>query len=101
MNKIGKVFGIIIIILFFSLYFSKYSTDYNENKKILTEEAIIAYEKDIKKGIEINPEKYHEPEKDYNNRISKAGLYISKLIEKGFKNGLHLLMKILKYAENS
>jgi hypothetical protein len=101
MNRISKIIGIMIVILFFSLYFSKYSMDYNQNKKILTEEAIQEYEKDLKEGIEINPEKYQEPEKDYNNRVSKVGLNTSKLIEKGFQKGLKLLMKSLKYLEES
>ena len=101
MNRLGKVAGIALIILFFSLYFSKYNMDYNQNKKILTEEAIIEYEKDIKEGKEINPEKYQEPEKNYNNKVAEVGLKTSKIIEKGFKKGLRLLMKSLKYLENS
>ena len=101
MNRLGKVIGIILIITFFSLYFSKYNMDYNQNKKILTEEAIIEYEKDLKDGKEINPEKYQEPEKNYNNKVDIVDLKTSKIIEKGFKKGLRLLMKSLKYLENS
>ena len=101
MNRLSKGIGILLVIFFFSLYFSKYSIDYNQNKKILTEEAIIEYEKDLKEGIEIHPEKYQEPEKNYNNKVSEVGLKTSKLIEKGFKKGLQLLMKSLKYLEES
>ena len=68
MNKILKLLGIILIILFLSLYFSKYNNNYYENKNNLTDEAIKRYEKDLKEGKNIDPNNYIVQEKNYNNK---------------------------------
>ena len=101
MNKIGKVLVQVLIILFLSLFLSKYSTEYNENKKVLTEQAIIEYEQDLKEGKDILAKNYQIKEKDYNNRVAKMGRKISSVIEKTFNKGFDYLMKCLEYLQNS
>ena len=93
MKRIIKVLFIIILILFLSLYFSKYTNSFYENKKVLTDEAILQFEEDLKKGREIDSSNYLREEKDYNNKMSRIGLKSSMIIEKSFK-------KILKYSMN-
>lgn len=95
MKKILKVVSIIILILFFSIFFSRYNT-YYENKKVLTDSAIKRFENDLKEGKEIVASNYIEPEKNYNNKISKIGLKASKVIESSFNKGMKFLMKYLE-----
>ena len=95
MNKIIKGIGIIIIIMFLSLYLSKINIETYENKRLLTEEAIIKYEKDLKEGKNILENNYIVEEKNYNNKPSELGRKASKLIENSFKKGLKLLMNFL------
>lgn len=95
MNKILKISSIIILILFFSLFFSRYNNFY-ENKKTLTDSAIERFEKDLKDGKEIVASNYIEPEKNYNNNISKIGIKTSKLIENTFNKGMKFLMKYIE-----
>ena len=97
MKKIIKPIGIILIILFLSLYLSSYNTSYYENKNILTEDAIKRFEKDLKQAKKIDVNNYIEKEKDYNNKVSKTTLKISKFIDKSINKSLKL---ILKYLEN-
>ena len=98
MNKLLKLIGIIIIILFLSLYFSKYSNSYYEERTLLTEESIKQYEKDLKTGKNIVSNNYIPKEKDYNNKASKLGIKTSKLIEDLVNNTLKY---IVKYMDNS
>ena len=101
MNKIIKLIIISVMILFLSLYFSRYSTNYYEDKKEITNEAIKRYEEDLKQGIKINPSNYQEEEKNYDNKISKIGIKTSKLIEKSFEKGLKFVMKKLTQLESN
>ena len=101
MNNIIKLFFIGILILFLALYFGKYTTTYYENKKVLTEEAIEQYEKDLKEGKEIHPEDYQIQEKNYNNNISKLGIKTSKFIENSFHKMMKFIMNELnKYTDS-
>lgn len=95
MNKIIKGTGIVLIILFLSLYLSKFNIETYENKRLLTEEAIVKYEKDLKEGKNIVENNYIVEEKNYNNKPSQIGRKASKLIENTFKKGLKILMKLL------
>ncbi|MBQ9019179.1 MAG: hypothetical protein IJ097_02570 [Bacilli bacterium] len=98
MNKVFKLLGIVIIILFLSLYFSKYNNEYYENKNDLTEEAIKKYEKDLKEGKKIIPSEYIPKEKDYNNTVSRMGMKASRIIEKIINNSVKYAVK---YIDNS
>lgn len=100
MKNLIKGVGIVVLILFFSLFFSRYN-NYYENKKVLTDEAIERFERDLKDGKEIVASNYLEEEKNYNNKASKIGLKTSKAIEKTFNKGLGLIMKYLESLQNS
>ena len=91
MKKILKLLALLLFVFFLSLYLSKYTNTYYENKKVLTDEAIKEYEKDLKTGQPINSKNYLKEEKNYNNKASRIGLKTSNLIEKGFNS-------ILKYS---
>ena len=93
MKKIIKVISLIIIVFFTITYLNR-NNNYYENKNILTNEAIERFEKDLKEGKEIIPSNYIEPEKDYNNKVSKMVLKTSSIIEK-FVN--KVIKKVLEY----
>ena len=99
MNRIGKLLIQGILILFLSLFLSKYSTDYNESKKLLTEAAIQEYERDLKEGEDIISRKYQPEEKNYSNRISKIGRKLSSIVEKTFDKGFYYFMRYLEYLQ--
>ena len=101
MKNLIKLLFIVFLIFFLSLYFSNYNNSYYENKKILTDEAIERFEKDLKEGKEINAKDYLPKEKDYNNKASKLGIEISNVIEKTFKKSLKIFMKYLEKVSNS
>lgn len=92
--------SIILLILFFSLYFSKYNNDYYENKRVLTDEAMKQFEKDVKSGKKIDAKNYLPKEKDYNNKASELGVKSSELIEKLFTKGLGAMMSYLNSLQN-
>ena len=76
-----------LFILFISLYVTQATGYYefsNAKKSTLTNEAIKKFEQDVKEGKEIAAKNYLEEEKQYNNKISKASLTLSKTIEKSF-----------------
>lgn len=100
MNRIGKLLVQLILIVFLSLFMSKYTTEYNENKRILTEEAIIEYEKDLKDGKDIMAKKYVPEEKNYNNRAAKVGRKLSSMIEKVFHKGFQSFMRFLNQLQD-
>ena len=96
MNKTIKIIGIVLFVMFLSVYFSRYNTNYYENRNVLTEEAIVKFEQDIKEGKDISINTYLKEEKDYNNKASTIGLKISQGIEIGFKKSLKLLFKCME-----
>lgn len=101
MKKIFNLVTVALIILFLSLYFSKNNNEYYINKKVLTDEAIERFEKDLKNGKKIKASDYLPKEKDYNNKVSKLGLKTSSLIEKAFTKSLKLFAKYISKLENS
>lgn len=80
----------IIIIILFVIYLFIFSSsssgyyEYSNNKKtVFTEEKIKEFEKDIEEGKKVDINNYLEYEsKDYNNKITNIGLYISDIINK-------------------
>ena len=96
MNKTIKIIGIVLFVMFLSVYFSRYNTNYYENRNVLTEEAIVKFEQDIKEGKDISINTYLKEEKDYNNKASTIGLKLSQCIEIGFKKSLKLLFKCME-----
>ena len=96
MNKTIKIIGIVLFVMFLSVYFSRYNTNYYENRNVLTEEAIVKFEQDIKEGKDISINTYLKEEKDYNNKASTIGLKLSQGIEIGFEKSLKLLFKCME-----
>lgn len=95
MNKTIKILGLLLVIMFLSVYFSRYNNSYYENRNVLTEEAILKFENDVKEGKNININSYLKEEKDYNNKLSTIGIKTSNIIEKSFKKTLKFLFKQL------
>ena len=95
MNKTIKLLGSMLVIMFLSVYFSRYNNSYYENKNVLTEEAIVQFEKDVKEGKNVNVSTYLKEEKDYSNKASSIAMKTSNFIELGFKKTLKLLFKTL------
>ena len=100
MNRLIKIMGIMLFIMFLSLYLSNYNTNYYENRRVLTEEAMDRFEKDVKSGKKIIASSYLLKEKNYSNRISKIGMESSKLIENIFSKGLRIVMRYLDSIQN-
>lgn len=96
MNKLLKLMGICIVIIFLSLYFSNYNNNYYENKTYLTDEAIKKYEKDLKDGKIIVGDKYLPKEKNYNNKASRLGIKTSTFLENIINKGLKYMAKYLE-----
>lgn len=96
-----RFFGIIIVILFFALYFGQYTGYYNisnERKTTLTNEAIERFERDVSEGKEIVASNYLSRENNYNNRLSKLGLGLSKLIGEGFNKIINAIFREVERA---
>lgn len=102
--KIFKVTTIIIFILFFCtmmLSLSGYYQSTLQRKTALTNEAINAFEQDIKAGKDIDINNYIEMnKKDYDNAFTESGRYISKkinnLISSGIEKSLKIIIKIIE-----
>ena len=102
-----KIFHGFIWFLFLSflvLYFAQaggYYEELNNKKASLTEEKIKQFEEDIKNGKEIKVENYVvNMNKDYSNKISSFGLFVSKTLADGFKWGINNLFSNLDKVVN-
>lgn len=101
-KKIGKIFRFITLTLFItfaSLYISQSAgyIEYENRKQVaLTESQIKKFEKDVKDGKQVDVEKYLKTnEKNYQNNISKVGLKVSKIMEKGVNKVVDVSFKFL------
>ena len=101
--KIPKVLRFIFYALVFSficLYFAGktgYYTKVISRNTYLTNEAIIAFEKDVSEGKRVDIKDYiNTPKKDYRNFCSEVGFRISDGIDKLLNDGVVWLLKILK-----
>lgn len=92
MKKIIKFLFLISIIFFLVVYFGRNNIITNQNMT-LTEEAIHEFEKDLKEGKEIIPSNYMPKKKDYNNKASKVGLEVSRIIDKVSNKVLKRILK--------
>lgn len=85
-DKIFKHVLTFLFIIFIALYISQSTGyyEYEQYKKVaLTNEQIEQFEKDVKEGKSVDVKDYvEETKKDYGNKVSNAGLQISKKIEK-------------------
>lgn len=101
--KIPKTLRFIFYTLVFSfiyLYFAGktgYYTKVISRNTYLTNEAIIAFEKDVSEGKRVDIKDYIKtPKKDYRNFCSEVGFRISDGIDKLLNDGVVWLLKILK-----
>lgn len=98
-NGIFKIAFIILSVSFITLYISN-STGYFEYHQrqnvILTDEKIKQFEEDVKNGVNLDLESYLEnTKKNYNNKTSKLGLFLSNKIGEYAKKGIEIAFKFL------
>jgi len=98
-NNFFKIVFIILSVSFITLYISN-STGYFEyhqrQKAVLTEENIKKFEEDVKNGINLDLETYLEStKKNYNNKTSSFGLFLSYKIEEYSKKWIEATFEIL------
>jgi len=92
------------IILLFILYLSLsiametgyYEAKLNE-KTILTEESIQKFEQDVREGKNVDINDYVvEKNRDFSNSATKAGVFISNIIQNFMSDGLNSMVNVLK-----
>ncbi|MCI9585499.1 MAG: hypothetical protein HFH45_02545 [Bacilli bacterium] len=101
-KKLGKIFRfttLTLFITFVALYISQSAgyVEYENRKQVaLTQNQIKKFEADVKKGKQVDIEKYLKTnEKNYQNNISKVGLKVSKIMEKGVNKAVDVSFKFL------
>ena len=94
-DKIFRSILVFLFVIFIALYISQSTGyyEYEQYKKVaLTNEQIKQFENDVKEGKNVDVKDYvSETKKEYGNKVSNAGLRISKEIEKHvtkFINGI-------------
>ena len=99
LTKIFKKIFLILLISFTALYISDaagYSEFKQHNKKVMNEQKIKKFEKDVSEGKNLNLEDYLvDDTKNYSSNISRIGNNISKQIEKYVVTGLNGTFKFL------
>ena len=103
-KQLIKLLVLIVVGLFISLYFTAIGGYYENsmrNKNILTKEAMIRFEQDIKEGKPIIASNYIQEEKDYTNNISKTTMKISNYISKSFDKIMKFIFKQLEKSVNN
>lgn len=98
-NKTFKIIFWVLLITFITLYLSQ-ATGYYEyelhQKVVLTEEKIRQFEKDVAEGKNIDIEDYLEnTNKNYSNKASSIGYYLSSTIGKYVRIGIEEALKAL------
>lgn len=98
-NNFFKFIFIILSVSFLTLYISN-ETGYFEYQQrqnvILTKEKIEKFENDIKNGVNLDLEAYLEnTQKNYNNKASKTGLFLSNKIGEYAKDVIETTFKFL------
>jgi len=91
MKRLIKPCFFILIVLFVIIFLNRNNEYVNAN--VLSEESIIRFEEDLKKGKEIIPSNYLNPKKDYENKANKIGMKCSNLIEKAVNKVLQRLLE--------
>ena len=89
---------------FLSLYITSTSGYYEYNlkkKSILTEEAILKFEQDVKAGKKIIASNYIEEQKNYNNKTSQITLKASNLISRIFDKLMKSIFSKIESTVNS
>ena len=95
-EQVLRIIGISFIIMFFSLYLIQLNnySGYAENQKnILTNEAIKRFEEDVHNGVEIDEDNYLVKEKNYNNSFTHIGMKLSSFIENKFNKTMNRIFR--------
>ncbi len=89
---------LVLFLIFISLYLMDNLGYYNiaSKDKILTEEKLKEFEKDVKEGNAIDLKKYTKNDTNYKNFYSNIGYKASKSIDTVLNKGLKNIGKILK-----
>lgn len=100
-NIFLKIIGLLFVI-YFSLYLMENLGYYNINtkNKVLTEEAIKEFEKDVKNGRSIDIKNYVGDNTNYKNFYSNIGYNVSVSIDNVFNKGLKKVGNVLKKLFN-
>lgn len=103
-NRIFKWCFFILFITFLTLYFSQ-GTGYFEFKQhqkvVYTKEQIEKFEEDVANGRDVHIEDYVEnTKKDYSNKVSDLGYYISEnlgnVVKKGIEGTFSMINKMVE-----
>ena len=102
--NIMKFIFISLFVFFLIIYFSGSGTYYENQlhkRTLFTEEQIKKFEQDVADGKNVSVEDYiNEPVKNYGNKTSSAGLFLSKGISNYIKKGLEKTFKMIsKFIE--
>ncbi len=103
-NNIFKVIFLILFLAFLTIYFSQESGyyDYELHKQsVFTKEQIKKFEEDVANGKDVRIEDYLvSVKKDYSNKTSKFGYFVSKNVGKYIKDSIENTFKIIgKFVE--
>ncbi len=103
-KQLIKTGAIVLIVSFFSLYFTTLGGYYEyslSKKNILTEEAIMRFEEDVKAGKEIIASNYIEEDKDYSNKATKLAMKISNFISETYDKTMKFIFKQIESTVNN
>ena len=90
-----------LIILYTIIYIAQAMGYYeysNHKNNSLTKNAVEQFEKDVKAGKTIKASDYIKEQNNYNNKISKAGIFISSTIETVFDSVMKVVFKEVSKA---
>lgn len=94
----------IFFIVFISLFIASKSGYYeyeNHNKKVFTEEKMKEFENDLKEGKNVDIKNYiYEDNKNYENKITKIGNFISNLLSNGILKSVKITTKVFENLFN-
>ena len=98
-NKVFWKIFLVLLIGFTAIYISEVTGYYEfeqHNKKVLTEQQIKQFEKDVAEGKNVDINEYINHEQvNYSNKLSKLGLNISTGLEDIIVSGLESTFKFL------
>lgn len=98
-NNILKFIFVILFLVFLTIYFSQGAGYYDfelHNKSVLTKEKMEQFEKDVAAGKDVKLENYLvDTRKNYSNKASDFGYFLSKSIGKYIKDGIENTFKMI------
>ena len=90
-----------LIILYTVLYITQATGYYeytNRKTNTLTEKAVEQFEKDLKAGKKVSASDYIKEENDYNNKMSKGGVFLSSAIGSVFDSVMKFFFNVVSKA---